>query len=91
MKYSFLPPAESEWQEAIDHYNDQREGLGTELREEVHGTIGRILEYPNAWAKLSRRTRRFRTHRFPYSVVADTILIIAVAHLSRERCIGKTD
>lgn len=88
MKYSFLPPAVSELQEAIDYYNHQQEGLGTEFRDEVYRTVGRILEYPNAWARLSRRTRRCRTHCFPYGLVygmvGDMVLILAVAHLSRE-------
>jgi hypothetical protein len=50
MKVEFLDPAESEFIEAIGYYNGESEGLGYEFATEVNRTIGRIMEYPNAWA-----------------------------------------
>ena len=88
MKVEFLDPAESEFIEAIGYYNGESEGLGYEFATEVNRTIGRIREYPNAWAQLSKRTRRCRTNRFPYGVIyqvrSDTILIVAIMHLHRD-------
>jgi len=88
MNVEFLPPAVAELAEAVAYYNDQSEGLGYEFAAEVKQTIGRILQYPNAWQKLSRRTRRCRTRRFPYGVIyqarGDLILIVAVMHLRRD-------
>lgn len=69
MKVGFLDPAETELIEAIGYYNGESEGLGFEFAAEVNRTIGRIMEYPQAWASLSQRTRRCRTNRFPYSVI----------------------
>ncbi len=87
MKVDFLIPAEYELEEAIDYYNIQSEGLGFEFAAEVKRTIGRILEYPKAWTTISPRTRRCRTNRFPYGIIyqerANSILIIAVMHLSK--------
>ncbi|OHB45877.1 MAG: plasmid stabilization protein [Planctomycetes bacterium RIFOXYD2_FULL_41_16] len=88
MEIKFLAPAENEFLDAISYYNMQSEGLGYEFAAEVKKTIERIIQYPEAWAKLSKRTRRCRTNRFPYGVIyqvrEETLLIVAVMHLGRE-------
>ena len=88
MKIEFLPPARAELTDAISYYNTQSEGLGYEFAAEIKKTLGRIAQYPDAWFKLSKRTRRCRTNRFPYGVIyqirEDTLLIVAIMHLSRE-------
>ncbi len=88
MKIEFLPPAKTELMDAISYYNLQSEGLGYEFAGEVKRTLERIVQYPDAWAKLSKRTRRCRTIRFPYGIIyqirGETLLIVAVMHLSRE-------
>ncbi|MCK4393761.1 type II toxin-antitoxin system RelE/ParE family toxin [Candidatus Bipolaricaulota bacterium] len=87
MNVDFLDPAEAEFVDAIAYYNTQSEGLGYDFAAEVKRTIGRIVQYSDAWASLSQRTRRCRTNRFPYGVVyqvrGDTILIVAVMHLHK--------
>uniref|UniRef100_A0A831U062 Type II toxin-antitoxin system RelE/ParE family toxin n=1 Tax=Geobacter metallireducens TaxID=28232 RepID=A0A831U062_GEOME len=87
MNVEFLQTAESEFIEAINHYNNESEGLGYEFAAEVQRTISRIVEYPSAWTALSKRTRRCRTNRFPYGILyqerGDMILIVAVMHLHR--------
>ena len=88
MEIKFLAPAESEFTGAISYYNMQSEGLGYEFAAEIKRTIERIIQYPEAWAKLSIRARRCRTNRFPYGVIyqvrEETLLIVAVMHMSRE-------
>jgi hypothetical protein len=87
-EYEFLEPAQFELEEEVKYFNEQQVGLGYEFAKEVADTISRILKYPEAWSKLSKRTRRCRTRRFPYGVIyqirADKILVVAVAHLRRE-------
>ena len=87
-EHEFLEPAQFELEEEVKYFNEQQEGLGYEFAKEVADTISRILKYPEAWSKLSKRTRRCRTRRFPYGVIyqirADKILVVAVAHLRRE-------
>ena len=86
--YAFLESAQIELEEAVNYYNEQQAGLGYEFAKEVADTIARILRYPEAWTKLSKRTRRCRTKRFPYGVIyqitGDRILIVAVGHLKRK-------
>jgi len=88
MKIEFLPPARAELTDAILYYNTQSEGLGYEFAAEIKRTFERIIRYPDAWFKLSKRTRRCRTNRFPYAVIyqvrKETLLIVAVMHMSRE-------
>lgn len=87
MKVEFLDVAEAEFAEAIAYYNQQSEGLGYEFAAEVKRTISRIVQYPEAWAPLSKRTRRCRTNRFPYGIIyqvrSGITLIVAIMHLRR--------
>ena len=88
MEIIFLPPAKDELTDAIAYYNSQSEGLGYEFATEVKRTLERIVQYPEAWFKLSNRTHRCRTNRFPYGIIyqirEEALLIVAVMHLSRE-------
>ncbi len=88
MKVEFLDPAKSELEEAIHYYEEQKKGLGDDFAEEVKKTIGRIIQYPEAWSRLSERTRRCLTNRFPYGLIyqirGESIMIIAVLNLFRD-------
>lgn len=86
--YEFLEPAQIELEEEVKYYNEQQPGLGYDFAKEVADTIARILRYPEAWTKLSKRTRRCRTKRFLYGIVyqirGDKVLVVAVSHLRRK-------
>ena len=88
MKHVFTPEARVELNEAVDYYENGEAGLGVEFLEEVYATILRIIEFPSAWARLSRRTRRCLIDRFPFAVIyqakQDSILIVAITHLARK-------
>ena len=60
MQIHFLKVAESELKAAIDYYNQQSEGLGFEFALEVKKTFERIIQFPNAWSLLSKRSHRCR-------------------------------
>ena len=87
-RIEFLVAAEEELIEVVKYYNLQDQGLGFEFAAEVKHTLDRIIQYPLAWHKLSERTRRCRTIRFPYGIIyqirKDCIMIIAVMHLHRK-------
>jgi hypothetical protein len=88
VKARFLSTAETELKEAMEFYEAAREGLGTEFLAEVEATVGLIEAHPLAWTSMSPRTRRCRTHRFPYGlfyqVRSDEILIVSVMDLRRD-------
>ena len=94
MNVEFLEPARAEFIESVEHYNEQRRGLGLEFSQEVWATIERIIRYPEAWSLMSKKTRRCRTNRFPFGIIyqvrRETLLIIAVMNLRREPQSWKT-
>jgi plasmid stabilization system protein ParE len=88
MRVAYLDAAGYEFDEATAYYNEERPGLGFEFANEIKQTLERIKNYPEAWAPLSRRTRRCQVHRFPYSMIyevrGDLIVIVAIQHNRRE-------
>ena len=86
--YRFTSSALTELRRAILYYEQRENGLGTALLNEIEATVQRILQNPTAWHPLSPRTRRCRTHRFPFGLIyqirADEILITSVLDLRRD-------
>jgi hypothetical protein len=89
VKVHFHPQASLDLNDATDHYERQRTGLGRQFAVEVHSTVKRIEHSPSAWAIVDPKAglRRCLTHRFPYGVVyqiqTHRIVVLAVAHLRR--------
>ncbi len=88
MKISFLDAAQSEFEETVDYYEEQRGGLGFEFSDEVERALERVTHYPEAWSPLSLRARRCIVNRFPYSVIyearGELVIIVAVQHHHRK-------
>src|SRR5262245_32577015 len=87
-QYRFTSSALTELRRAIFYYEQRENGLGTALLNEIEATLDRILLNPAAWHQLSPRTRRCRTHRFPFGLIyqirSDEILITSVMDLRRD-------
>ena len=87
MKVRLLSPATIELDDAIRYYDHQLPGLGFRFFQEVSFSIDRIKLMPEAWTKISSRTRRCILKSFPYTLlyIVETkeILITAIAHLHR--------
>jgi len=84
----FLAPVKVELADAIEYYDAQESGLGFRFAQEVKRTLERILQFPEAWSPISKRTRRCQTNKYPYALIyqirGEVLLIIAVMHVRRE-------
>lgn len=87
MTVRLLAPAQAELDEAVVWYSAQAPGLGDVFLVEVLRTVQLIQRHPKGWHPLTPDIRRCRLRRFPYSVIytveADDVLILAVAHQHR--------
>jgi toxin ParE1/3/4 len=83
-----LPAAREEFLDAADHYDAQAPGLGEEFIAEVEHAAERIAAFPEHGSSYLAGTRRVVLGRFPHSVVyqagPEGVLIVAVAHHSRQ-------
>lgn len=86
--YRFTSAALPELKEAMTYYEREQPGLGLAFLNEIDSAVNRILRFPHAWHPVSARSRRCRTHRFPfgllYQIRTDEILITAVMDLRRD-------
>jgi plasmid stabilization system protein ParE len=88
MRAVFSPEALQEFEDAEHYYDQQIPKLGERFRAEVRSALPRIAAWPLSYPCERGDIRRLTLSRFPYkilySVEADHIYIIAVAHYHRE-------
>lgn len=88
MRVIFSPQAHREFDEAERYYERHLDGLGKRFRAEVRSGLTRIRAWPLSCPCERGDIRRLILIRFPYkllySVEADLIYVIAVAHQHRE-------
>ena len=88
MRYEFHPEALNEYDAAGHYYAQSQPGLDLQFIVKVEETIERIIEDPHRWRPFDEDVRRCLTRVFPYAILytiePDFVLIIAVAHCSRE-------
>jgi plasmid stabilization system protein ParE len=84
----FHPAAESEFNAAIDYYEDIEKGLGYDFSLETFSALERIIAFPKAWLVIEDDIRRSLVRRFPYGILyaeeQDKIYVVAVMHLHRD-------
>jgi len=88
MTFRFTSAALTELRIAVIDYERKEVGLGTRFLAEVDQAVARIVMAPEAWRRLSARTRRCLVHRFPFGVLfqirSGEILIVSVMDLRRD-------
>lgn len=88
MRVVFSPEARLEFEEAERYYDQQLEGLGARFRAEVRAALPRIQKWPLSGPLERGEIRRLTLTRFPYkllySIEADHLYVLAVAHHHRE-------
>ncbi|MCH9808062.1 MAG: type II toxin-antitoxin system RelE/ParE family toxin [Alphaproteobacteria bacterium] len=89
MKVVYLAEAEQELIDALEYLtttSSSRE-IGEAFLNDLDETEARVIEYPYAQPIAGKQTRRCIFKRFPYQLIytiaADEIRILAVAHLKR--------
>jgi plasmid stabilization system protein ParE len=86
MRFIFSELAQQELEDASGLY-ELEQGLSRRFRDEVKQAILRIGQFPMAWPVERGEVRKCLLHRFPYkilySIEADHIFIIAIAHQHR--------
>lgn len=86
--YRFTSSALTELAQAVLYYEEREEGLGATFLDDIEATLSRVLLHPLAWHQLSSRTRRCRTHRFPFGLIyqirQNEILVTSVLDLRRD-------
>jgi hypothetical protein len=69
MTVEFLESAHIEYQEAIDFYNLQSNGLGSKFAAEIDSTISIIKNYLESYSEYTKHTRKAVVNVFPYNVI----------------------
>ena len=84
MKTEFLPEADEEFREAARYYESEAAGVGMAFIAAVHKAVSEVLEFPLAAsvvrASVRKKVLRHFAYNLYYSVAADTLVIVAVAH-----------
>jgi toxin ParE1/3/4 len=79
--------ARTEFLNAVEWYERERAGLGSDFFDEVCEALHQISVNPDLFCKFAFSTRRYVLARFPYCIVyrqVDSgIWVMAVAHTSR--------
>lgn len=88
MRYVFHPEALEEYEDAARYYAGCQVGLELRFITCLESALDQISENPTRWRPFADDVRRYLVRVFPYAVLytieADSVLILAVMHLSRE-------
>ncbi len=88
MRVRFHPEARSEHLIAAKYYEREKSGLGTRYLTAIQRSVRRIGYSPRSFPIYRDPFRRVHVDEFPYtlffSIEPDSVLIVAVAHQSRE-------
>ena len=87
-RIGFHSKARDELDHAIGYYEEQKQGLGLDLRAEVEKAASKIQENPDLGSPYKIEGFQYvLVHRFPYVVyyanLPDYIWIVAIAHARR--------
>jgi len=90
MGYNVLLQFEAilEVENAFEWYEEQKEGLGDELLEEIEVCYEHLRISPERYSYINPLYRRIKTNRFPYILVyeieGNDVIIISIRHIKRK-------
>jgi plasmid stabilization system protein ParE len=83
----FLRAAETEADEAVAYFDEQRPGLGDRFEQELIDAVEVLKQFPRSGKPLTSLVRKLRLRTFRYNVVYvandNEIVVVAVAHHRR--------
>jgi plasmid stabilization system protein ParE len=84
LKTEFLPEADEEFREAARYYESEAAGVGIAFIAALHKAISEVQEFPFAApiarAGVRKKVLRHFAYNLFYTIEADNLLIVAVAH-----------
>ena len=87
MRLLYRPLVEAEVTELFDYLEDIHTGLGDRFLADLEKLYGRLIAFPESCREVLPRIRQATLLTFPYAVyytiVGDTIEVIAVVHFGR--------
>ena len=88
MKILFDELASLEYQDAIEFYELEVQGLGLRFKEEVKRALRNLIKFPDMGSIEKADIRRCILHKFPYKILysneGELLYIITIAHMHRE-------
>lgn len=91
--FRLLHAAEQERDQAVDHYDAERFGLGYEFFDRYEEAVRNVLEFPHMGSKIEDIPSRYTVRRYVFNqfdcdlitaVVDDELVIVAIAAHARE-------
>ena len=87
MNYEFHPEALDEYQQAALWYAERDQSVALRFVTFIEDAIERVVTAPERWRVIDEDVRRCLTRVFPYAILYtiedDSVLIVAVMHVSR--------
>ena len=94
MRLLYRPLVEAEVTEVFDYLENIRDGLGDRFLADLEKLYGRLTALPESCREVLPRVRQATLLTFPYAVyytiVGDTIEVIAVVHFARHPNVWRT-
>lgn len=88
-RVEFLGIAETELDDAVEYYAQQKTNRSTSFIIALDGLIQHVLEHPYMFPKVKNELRKAVLKGFPYNIIyeihhPDVILILAIAHQRKD-------
>lgn len=88
MRYRWQTGALDDLEEATVFYFQEDPDLEARFAKCIDKAVDQVIRYPRSWPVIKNEIRRYVVDTFPYSLLyaiePDHVLIVAVAHQSRE-------
>jgi plasmid stabilization system protein ParE len=86
--------AKTEFDDAMDWYEQQRAGLGARFATAIHDQLDRIARQPNMHGKIRNDVRKSVVRGFPYCIFylaePSEVVVLSIFHTSRDPAVWQS-